>query len=637
MVREERAVPEPSSLPPETEPAAEESPQSTAAAPPFRPLETRPGALARGERLDDFEVLGTLGRGSFATVYLARQLSLDRQVALKVSPDRGHEARTLAGLEHDHIVRVFSESADRRRGLRLLCMQLVPGTTLEQVMRALASVPRPAWSGRAILDAIDALASLSAPFDASALRDRDFLARCDFIEAVGWLGARLAEALTHAHSRGVLHRDIKPANILLNRYGRPLLADFNIAFDARRTGDLFGGTLAYMAPEHLDAFNPEALAKPDEVDERADVYSLGVVLFELLAGELPFSPPRHSGRVAEVLKELAEERRSHAPDLPADVDIPGVVRRIVRRCLAPWPVDRYQQAAELAEALEGCGELHRMRTALPAGGRLTRAALRRPFLLLALLVFLPHLFGSAVNISYNAVRIVTELTGEQRELFARLTLIYNAVVYPLCLVVLGWLLLPVLRVWNRLEHTDPTEDLPVDEFRHNVLRWPLWAICLSCAGWLPGGLLFPLVLHTLAGPLPPAVFGHFLLSFTISGLIATTYSLFAMQYLVLRILYPSLWTDTRQVRERAAAELRPLDRRLGLFQLLAGLIPLVGAVLMIGAGPDELTHAGYRTFRVLVTALVGLGVLGVCVANATSRRLQQTLSVLVARQGSTKD
>jgi hypothetical protein len=199
------------------------------------------------------------------------------------------------------------------------------------------------------------------------------------------------------------------------------------------------------------------------------------------------------------------------------------------------------------------------------------------------------------------------------------------------------LVLPVLRIWRRLDRTGPAEDLPVDEARRRVLRWPMWVVGLSCAGWLPGGVLFPVALHMLAGPLPPAVFGHFLLSFTISGLIATTYSLFAMQFIVLRVLYPGLWVDARQVRERAAAELRPLDRRLGLFQLTAGLIPLVGAVLMIGAGPDELTDAGYQTFRVLVTALVGLGVLGFSVANAASRCLNQTLSVLGGRQRSTKD
>src|SRR5262249_31318883 len=200
------------------------------------------------------------------------------------------------------------------------------------------------------------------------------------------------------------------------------------------------------------------------------------------------------------------------------------------------------------------------------------------------------------------------------------------------------LVLPVRRIWRRLDCPPLTLPSPpseggegrvrgVDEVRRHVLRWPLWAVILSCAGWLPGGILFPLALHTLAGPLPEGVFGPFLLSFTVPGLTATTSPLFAIQYFVLRVLYPVLWTDARQVRERAAAELRPLDRRLGLFQLTAGLIPLVGAVLMIVSGPDELTDASYQTFRVLVTALVGLGALGFGVAHATGRPLNQTLAL----------
>src|SRR5207302_2986567 len=117
----------------------------------------------------------------------------------------------------------------------------------------------------------------------AALRDREMLAQCDFIEAVCWLGSRLAEALAHAHSRGVLHRDIKPANILLNHYGRPMLSDFNLAHCERRglEAEHFGGTLQYMSPEHLTAFLPEGDSSRVLVDTRSDIYSLGVVLYEL--------------------------------------------------------------------------------------------------------------------------------------------------------------------------------------------------------------------------------------------------------------------------------------------------------------------------------------------------------------------
>src|SRR5262249_25160538 len=159
-----------------------------------------------------------------------------------------------------------------------LCMQYVPGTTVAGVIKALARRPPREWSGRALVEALDALSADLGPPDASGVRDREFLAGCDFAEAVCWIGARLAAALAHAHKQGVLHRDIKPANILLHRNGRALLADFNLARDGRRAGsaagERFGGTLAYMAPEHLVAFNPEEVASREAVDQRSDIYSL---------------------------------------------------------------------------------------------------------------------------------------------------------------------------------------------------------------------------------------------------------------------------------------------------------------------------------------------------------------------------
>src|SRR4029079_17314617 len=104
-----------------------------------------------------------------------------------------------------------------------------------------------------------------------------------YVESVVWLGGCLADGLAHAHERGVLHRDLKPANVLLTDEGQPMLLDFNLAEDARAGGPgaaAVGGTLGYMAPEHLEAYR----GSPRAVDARSDLYSLGVILFELLTG-----------------------------------------------------------------------------------------------------------------------------------------------------------------------------------------------------------------------------------------------------------------------------------------------------------------------------------------------------------------
>src|SRR5262249_40424010 len=154
-----------------------------------------------------------------------------------------------------------------------------------------------------------------------------------------------------AHDHGVLHRDIKLANVLLNRYGRPLLTDFSVSAVQTQIGQQssdLGGTLSYMAPEHFDAFVDRS--KEPEVDERADIYSFGVVLFQLRSGRLPFDSGRHGDRSQDALCAMAAQRRLGAPELPPDLDVPPALSRVVRRCLEPSPDSRYPSADELAHA-----------------------------------------------------------------------------------------------------------------------------------------------------------------------------------------------------------------------------------------------------------------------------------------------
>jgi hypothetical protein len=308
---------------------------------------------------------------------------------------------------------------------------------------------------------------------------------------------------------------------------------------------MFGGTMSYMAPEHLDAFD-KGDAKAQSVDQRSDMYSLGIVLFEFATGKRPSSK-------AETADVLAMGHSSLAT--------------VIRRCLQPEPAQRYQSAHELAEALQGCRELRRIEKELPAAGPLTRAALRHPLAALILLTLLPHVLGSIVNISYNSLRIVSALTLDQQVAFTRLVLGYNLVVYPLCVVCLYWLVRPLWQTNHPLSGGEPsTEDLNA-RLRKRALSLPFWAVVLSCVGWLPGGLLFPLALHGLAGPLPPNVFGHFLFSFTISGLIALTYSVYGVAFVVLRVLYPRLWGDARGLRQTMAIELATMGGRLRILQI----------------------------------------------------------------------
>jgi eukaryotic-like serine/threonine-protein kinase len=612
---------------------------STAAAPPMPPpvaegtVRFRYQPLKVGERVGDFEIMRLLGEGAFARVFLARQISLSRLVALKVSTQPCNEARTLAQLEHQHIVRVFSESVDPESCVRLLCMQYVPGPTLDRIITRLKEKPAACWTGHDFLEALDQQGTQEAPFDPAAIRDRELLDGCDYVECLCWLGSRLAEALAHAHSQGVLHRDIKPANILVSPYGRPMLADFNVAqapASLRGTDkETFGGTLPYMGPEHLDAFTGqlEATAK---VDERSDTYSLAVVLYELATGGLPFPPPPKGPDMRERVRAMAAQRRAGVVvqlGWPEETDC---LAHVIGRCLEPRPEARYQSAAELGRALEGCRELRRIAKELPPGGRLVRFAELHPFLSLAILALLPHCLGSIVNISYNGLRIV--LTEPQQEMFARVTLGYNAVVYPICLILLWLLVAPVVRSWRVLTCQTGLQGPPLTALRRQVMRLPRGAWIFSALGWFPGALVFPMALNYWAGPLDGSVYGHFIVSFAIAGLIALTYSVFGVQFVVLRILYPRLWGDGQDLRQLAEPELSFIGKRLWSLQAFAVLIPLIAAILLLVTVGDQVPH----DYRWLIAALICVGMAGFVLAVRLSAFLNRTVVAITGGRSGVK-
>jgi hypothetical protein len=171
----------------------------------------------------------------------------------------------------------------------------------------------------------------------------------------------------------------------------------------------------------------------------------------------------------------------------------------------------------------------------------------------------------------------------------------------------------------------------VAQARRRALRLPRWGLALSCLGWLPGGLLFPLGVSALAGRVNGAVYVHFLVSFTISGLIALTYSVLAIEFVVLRVLYPRLWAGERAPRQVARAELAGTEGRLRLLQFLAVLIPLGGAGLMLGVGPEEFD----QPFRLLVSALLAVGTAGLGLALLASAELGRVLAALTGGEVNT--
>lgn len=613
-----------------------------------KPREQAPMALLPGAKVDDFEVVRLLGRGAFGHVYLARQLTLDRLVALKISANRGSEGRTMARLEHQHIVQVFSESVDPEFNQRLLCMQLVPGVGLDKLIGMLHalksasgeqagssdSLAASEWTGAQLLEIIDRSGSLPTALDPSALHDREALAKMDSVEATAWFGARLAEALDFAHRHGVLHRDIKPANILVNPYGRPMLADFNISsqpIGSETSGEeMFGGTFAYMAPEHLDAFNPGDATGHEAVTPRSDLYSLGLVLQQLLEGHISFPQFDRKAKMVDTLRAMSEERRRVAP-----VCRPGLpcarmtLERAIGRCLEPNPDDRFASGAELGAQLDGCRRLREAELQLPPVPTMYRRILRRPFLWLVLLVVLPQLAGSFVNITYNMTQIVDSLTDAQQKQFMRLVGGYNAIVYPMLTLVFVVVVRRVWRSWNALSAAERLSDGEVQEARHKVLRLPRWIAALTALGWFPGGVIFPLAIQ-MSTPssepgVDPHVAAHFLASFCLSGLIALAYSLCGVEFVVLRGLYPGLWRGAANFTETARRELAPISKQLSRIEFLAVLIPLIAAIVILMQGPRDTESFA---FRALVAALIVLGILGFHITSNITRNLARVIVAL---------
>jgi eukaryotic-like serine/threonine-protein kinase len=593
-----------------------------------------PSSYQPGDRVEDFELLDELGRGGFGCVFLARQVSLGRLVALKITRDLGaSEGRTLAHLQHENIVPVYSESVDSESGNRLLCMQYVAGPTLQKLMDELRKFEVESWSGELLLNVIDGLNLEQISFDPTALRDRELLVQADWIEAVCWICERLAEALAHAAERGVLHRDIKPSNILLSQYGRPLLADFNLAVQATDPSEVrsasFGGTLAYMSPEALDAFNPEHPAGPEIVDARSDIYSLGIVMFQLRHSYLPFPSPTLRGfPTADQLKEMSSDRRRATGHSEARFRR-HALDGIIQRCLEADPVRRFPTALDLAQTLVGCRQLRHAERNLPEPSWFERPAFRFPLIWLVVLGLVPHLIGSGIQISYNSLQIVSRLDPEQEQAFMQLVIGYNLVMYPLCSLWMFCLVLPVFQAWRRWQSPRRSEQDEIDSFRGKAVLLPTQSAVVGCVGWFPGAMIFPIGMAILAGPLPFSVWGHFLISFVLAGLISVTYSFLGTQLTILRFIYPRMWKNFRNFRRDAADELRSIKPRVQGFQWLAGVIPLLGAALIVGVSPHWEHAADYDAFRMLITFLILMGMVGVHLAAQVDRQISQILALFL--------
>lgn len=267
-----------------------------------------------GRTLGRYQIVSELGRGGFATVYKGYDPALDRYVALKVlHPELTRdevalrrfqrEATAVARMRHPNIIIIYEYHLDEAGGSAYIAMEYIEGDTLKSRL----GKPLPLDETQRII--------------------------CD-----------VASALDYAHNRGVIHRDIKPANILITNEGQVVLADFGIALLAQAGNSITRGLLGtpqYMAPEQ---------ALGEEIDARSDLYALGIVLFEMLAGHPPY-------RGDSPLATLALQVNAPLPKLRSiNPAVPEAVEAMIERALAKDPALRYPTAADFRDALNAAME-----------------------------------------------------------------------------------------------------------------------------------------------------------------------------------------------------------------------------------------------------------------------------------------
>jgi serine/threonine protein kinase len=313
-----------------------------------------------GREFLGFDLCRELGRGAFARVFLAREPALgDRLVALKVAQALGSEARTLGPLNHPNIVPIYSLKRDTETNFVAISMPYLGAATLHHVIQKDFDGKRMPRRASAILARARDLAS-PAPSETDSGSADPILERAPFVDGVVHLGIQILAGLEYMHARGICHRDLKPSNVLLTASGKPMLLDFNLALNRRVRDPWQGGTVPYMAPEQLRALASKDHAAASAVDGRSDIFALGVMLYELLAGVHPFGPmdfnladDRAIGRMLHRLQRAPWPLRRFNPDVDRRLE------ELIERCLAWAPEDRPQSAAGLAKDLRACMSLPR--------------------------------------------------------------------------------------------------------------------------------------------------------------------------------------------------------------------------------------------------------------------------------------
>ncbi|WP_433627220.1 protein kinase domain-containing protein [Nocardia sp. CA-120079] len=553
--------------------------------------------LGPGHRIDDFDLLTDLGTGTLGRVFLARQRSMQRLVAVRLSAGRAAGGHSMAQLDHPHLVRVFDQrlvtAATPPTSTRLVYMQYLPGGTAAGVLAERRRGPE-SEGGALLLRAVDAAMEARGEIRPSDSSVRAEIAALSWPETVAWVGRRLADALHYAEQHGVLHRDVKPANVLFTAEGIPKFADFAARTAAPRTAAnplaAEPDSLPYRSPEQLAELLDPAAPPPGS---SSDIYSLGALLWEMLTGAMPFDDPpmpadpdarpetiatmvalRERGVTAETLEQLPP-------------DTPNALRRVLLECLRADPQRRWRNGAELAAQLDLCLDERARELVDPAPSSLAYRSRGWLIPILTLCVGVPNFLASVYNINLNNSLIIDRMTAADQERFATGGLITNLIAFPIAGLLLLFLTRRPLTIGFRLARGREYSPRTLAAARRDTLQMGDWAVWVPFGFWLLAGLVWPLAPVFFGVELPRATFLHFFAAQVVCAAIALAYPFFPIMVYAVRSIYPQLL-----VRGGIGAEdeqqLRKLAKRGNFYLGVAASVPLLGVASATFVEPADL-------------------------------------------------
>jgi hypothetical protein len=363
-----------------------------------------------------------------------------------------------------------------------------------------------------------------------------------------------------------------------------------------------------MSPEQLEASNPDHSRQPDELDGRSDIYSLAVMLWEMLTGTRPFGDEKVAANMADTLKQLAERRRAGVPQSAIDAlphDLPEGLEQVLVACLSPDPADRPSCGAEVEEQLRRCLQPDVRRLLRPRAGTLRQTMRDNPIRVFVAAGILPHVVFSLLSIAVNYYLVIRPLGDDAIRIFKWQIATVNTIAYTIGIglgIYLAWPVIKTVLNYKRKIKPDP-EALPALRARNlaigDYLTW------LGFALWVISGLVFPAWLQA-AGVYDEQKtdsYGYFVLSQVICGLISSTQTFFMLNFVAVRGFQPILVEEARRDTDKEIERLSALGRRSRFYLGLAFVAPLLALVVVAFINPGESRWA-------TKLAAVGLAIIG---------------------------